>query len=48
MPLPTLWFLAVGSRVAELLAKSEILKKFLDEGKMTIIEAYYSLDTPEN
>jgi carbonic anhydrase len=35
-------------RVAEeLLAKSEILKKALDEGKLTIIEAYYSLDTGE-
>ena len=35
-------------RVAqELLAKSEILKKVYDEGKLTIIEAYYSLDTGE-
>lgn len=33
-------------RVAEeLLAKSSVLKKALDEGKLTIIEAYYSLDT---
>lgn len=29
----------------ELLAKSVILKKAADEGKLTIIEAYYSLDT---
>jgi carbonic anhydrase len=35
-------------RVAqEVLAKSEILKKVFDEGKLTIIEAYYSLDTGE-
>jgi len=35
-------------RVAqEVLAKSEILKKAFDEGKLTIIEAYYSLDTGE-
>jgi carbonic anhydrase len=35
-------------RVAEeLLAKSERLKKFFDEGKLTIVEAYYSLDTGE-
>ena len=31
----------------EVLAKSEILKKAFDEGKLTIIEAYYSLDTGE-
>jgi len=35
-------------RVAQdVLAKSEILKKASDEGKLTIIEAYYSLDTGE-
>ncbi len=35
-------------RVAQaLLAKSEMLKKAVDEGKLTIIEAYYSLDTGE-
>jgi carbonic anhydrase len=35
-------------RVAqEVLAKSEILKKAFDEGKLTIVEAYYSLDTGE-
>jgi carbonic anhydrase len=35
-------------RVAqELLLKSEILRKVVDEGKLTIIEAYYSLDTGE-
>jgi carbonic anhydrase len=35
-------------RVAqEVLAKSELLKKLFDEGKLTIIEAYYSLDTGE-
>jgi carbonic anhydrase len=35
-------------RVAqEVLAKSEILKKAFDEGLLTIIEAYYSLDTGE-
>jgi carbonic anhydrase len=35
-------------RVAqEVLAKSEILKKAFDEGMLTIIEAYYSLDTGE-
>lgn len=33
-------------RVAEeLLAKSSVLRKAFDEGKLTIIEAYYSLDT---
>ena len=33
-------------RVAqELVAKSHVLKKAVDEGKLTIIEAYYSLDT---
>lgn len=31
----------------ELLAKSEMLKKAFDEGKLTIIEAYYSLETGE-
>jgi carbonic anhydrase len=35
-------------RVAqELLAKSAILKKAVQEGKLTIIESYYSLDTGE-
>lgn len=35
-------------RVAqELLVKSEILRRAADEGKLTIIEAYYSLDTGE-
>jgi carbonic anhydrase len=35
-------------RVAqEVLATSEILKKAVNEGKLTIIEAYYSLDTGE-
>jgi len=35
-------------RVAqELLVKSEILRKGVDEGKLTVIEAYYSLDTGE-
>jgi carbonic anhydrase len=33
-------------RVAqEILEKSEMLKKAFDEGKLSIIEAYYSLDT---
>ena len=31
----------------ELLTKSMILKKAADEGKVTIVEAYYSLDTGE-
>jgi carbonic anhydrase len=31
----------------QVLAKSDILKKALDEGKLTVIEAYYSLDTGE-
>jgi carbonic anhydrase len=31
----------------ELLSKSELLKKAFAEGKLTIIEAYYSLDTGE-
>jgi len=35
----------VHSVAQELLAKSVILKKAVDEGKLTIIEAYYSLDT---
>ena len=35
-------------RVAqEVLAKSELLKKAVDKGKLTIIEAYYSLATGE-
>jgi carbonic anhydrase len=35
-------------RVAEeLLARSEMLKKAVNDGKLTIIEAYYSLDTGE-
>jgi carbonic anhydrase len=35
-------------RVAEeLIAKSEVLKKVFDKGKLTIVEAYYSLDTGE-
>jgi carbonic anhydrase len=35
-------------RVAQqVLAKSDILKKAFDEGKLTVIEAYYSLDTGE-
>jgi carbonic anhydrase len=35
-------------RVAqEILSKSKILKKASNEGKLTIIEAYYSLDTGE-
>jgi carbonic anhydrase len=35
-------------RVAQdLLVKSELLKKAFDEGKLTIMEAYYSLDTGE-
>lgn len=35
-------------RVAqELLSRSNVLKKVFDEGKLTIIEAYYSLDTGE-
>jgi carbonic anhydrase len=31
----------------DLLAKSELLKKAFDEGKLTIVEAYYSLNTGE-
>ncbi len=31
----------------ELLAKSELLKEAVDKGKLTIVEAYYSLDTGE-
>lgn len=31
----------------EILAKSKILKEFVEEGKLTIVEAYYSLDTGE-
>jgi carbonic anhydrase len=37
----------VHSVAQELLAKSVILKKAADEGKLTIIETYYSLDTGE-
>ena len=37
----------VHSVAQELLAKSEMLRKIFDEGKLTIIEAYYSLDTGE-
>jgi carbonic anhydrase len=33
--------------VEEILAKSEMLKRAFDGGKLTIIEAYYSLDTGE-
>jgi carbonic anhydrase len=37
----------VHSVAQELLAKSVILKKAVDEGKLKIVEAYYSLDTGE-
>ena len=37
----------VHSVAQDLLVKSELLKKAFDEGKLTIIEAYYSLDTGE-
>jgi carbonic anhydrase len=37
----------VHSVAQELLAKSVILKKAAGEGKLTIVEAYYSLDTGE-
>jgi carbonic anhydrase len=37
----------VHSVAQELLAKSTILKKAADEGKLTIVEAFYSLDTGE-
>lgn len=37
----------VHSVAQKLLAKSAILKHAADEGKLTIIEAYYSLDTGE-
>jgi carbonic anhydrase len=37
----------VHSVAQDLLAKSVILKKAADEGKLTIVEAYYSLDTGE-
>ncbi len=37
----------VHSVALELLAKSVILKKAADEGMLTIVEAYYSLDTGE-
>jgi carbonic anhydrase len=37
----------VHSVAQDLLVKSELLKKAFDEDKLTIIEAYYSLDTGE-
>jgi carbonic anhydrase len=37
----------VHSVAQDLLVKSELLKKAFDEGKLTIVEAYYSLDTGE-
>jgi carbonic anhydrase len=37
----------IHSVAQELLAKSELLKKAFEEGKLTIMEAYYSLDTGE-
>jgi carbonic anhydrase len=37
----------VHSVAQELLAKSAILKRAADEGKLTIVEAFYSLDTGE-
>jgi carbonic anhydrase len=37
----------VHSVAQDLLVKSELLKKAFDEGNLTIIEAYYSLDTGE-
>ena len=37
----------VHSVTQELLAKSVILKKAVDEGKLTIVQAYYSLDSGE-
>jgi len=44
-------FLAIRDHVhrvaQEILAKSELLRKSAAEGKLTVIEAYYSLDTGE-
>lgn len=37
----------IHSVAQELLARSEMVKKAVDEGKLTIVEAYYSLDTGE-
>jgi len=37
----------VHSVAQNLLVKSELLRKAFDEGKLTIVEAYYSLDTGE-
>ena len=37
----------VHSVAQDLLVKSELLKKAFNEGKLTIMEAYYSLDTGE-
>jgi carbonic anhydrase len=37
----------IHSVAEDLLVKSELLKKAFDEGKLTIMEAYYSLDTGE-
>jgi carbonic anhydrase len=37
----------VHSVAQDLLAKSVILKKAVDQGKLKIVEAYYSLDTGE-
>ncbi len=37
----------VHSVAQDLLVKSQLLKKAFDEGKLTIIEGYYSLDTGE-
>lgn len=37
----------VHSVALELVSKSEMLKKAIEEGKLTIVEAYYSLETGE-
>jgi carbonic anhydrase len=37
----------IHSVAQELLARSEMVKKAVEEGKLTIVEAYYSLDTGE-
>jgi carbonic anhydrase len=37
----------VHSVAQELLTNSEMLKKAVDAGKLTIVEAYYSLETGE-
>ena len=40
-------FTTIFTTLRRFLAKSKLLKEAVDEGKLTVIEAYYSSDTGE-